>query len=71
MARDWKKFTFDELVYIWGGHKLRNPEIDPLRIQVRADHKRIELTKEDMEDLIDHLLIKIYEARRTLGEHNG
>jgi hypothetical protein len=63
MARDWRKFDFDELVYIWNGHKQKNPNIDPLRLGMKADHKMIQLTHEEIEDLVDCLLLKIICAR--------
>jgi hypothetical protein len=66
MARDWRKFDFDELCFIWSGHKMRNPNIDPLRQNFRAEHKKIELTKEDIDDLVDCLLEKVIRARDCL-----
>ena len=66
MARDWRKFDFNELVYLWNGHKQRNTNIDPLRLGIRAEHKQIQLTHEDIEDLVDCLLQKIYSARDIL-----
>ena len=66
MARDWRKFDFDELVYLWNGHKQRNPNLDPLRMSLRADHRQIQLTHEDIEDLVDCLLNKIISAKDIL-----
>lgn len=64
--RDWNKFDFDELIYLWNGHKQRNTNVDPLKIRGLADHKRIQLTHEDIEDLVDSLLMKIIRARDVL-----
>lgn len=66
MARDWRKFDFDELCYLWNGHKQRNPNLDPLRQCMMADHRQIQLTHEDIEDLVDCLIMKIMRARDEL-----
>ena len=66
MARNWKKFKWDELLYLWNGHKDRNGNIDPLRIHYRELPKKIELTHEDIENLVDDLLERIFLAKRDL-----
>lgn len=68
MARNWGKFKLDELLYIWNGHKERNGNVDPLRICYGELPKKIELTHEDIENLVDFLLNKICLAKCELDK---
>ena len=64
MAKNWRKFDFDELIYLWNGHKQRNINTDPLRMHgITAGHRQIQLTQEEIEDLVDVLLEKLMRAK--------
>ncbi len=64
MPKNWKKFNFQELVNIWVDHK-RPSNDDPLRISM-IQHKRTELTHEEIEELVDYLLYRWSEIKSQI-----
>lgn len=58
MARNWQKFRFDELCHLWTLHKKKDNASDPLGLRT-TKHPKLELTKEEIEELVDFLLIKL------------
>lgn len=64
MATKWNKFTFDELLIMWKAHKLPSMS-DPLCMRT-VQHRNMELTKEELEELVEHLLTAIYDIKQKV-----
>ena len=65
MARNWNKFRLDELTHFWKMHKQK--QIDPLMIR-QTIHSKIEITDDEKEELIDHLLQKLWGIKEKVDE---
>ena len=64
MARNWKKFRLDELCYLWSTYKSPSQE-DPLNHRTTS-HRQLELTKEEIEELVDHLFGILCRAKEEI-----
>lgn len=64
MARNWRKFSLDEIAHLWMRHKEKTNR-DPLCLG--NAHPKLEITKEELEDLIEILLQRMYEIRHIIA----
>jgi len=66
MARNWNKFTLDELTHLWMRHKEKGQPSSIFYGTVA--HSKIEITDDEKEELIDYLLRKLWIIKEKIDE---